>query len=180
MRKKPKRFDPGSKWVRYDREKGLWIPSRKRVFLYWYKFLQEAEKSNDYQVDWTKYKGWGGAKVVLNTKFDDWWEERWITLFGYERTRDGAFIDGQKPRYYLSTNRPKADGIRYALMVYQNRNRGGTLEIADWIKSYEQKKSQLRSGIFWVEETFELQSRIGRYRMNGHKTLENVSIGVFP
>ena len=98
MRKKPKRFDPGSKWVRYDTERGLWIPSRKRVFLYWFKFLQEAEKSNDYQVDWKKYKGWGGAKVVLNTKFDDWWEERWITLFGYEGTRDGAFIDGQKPR----------------------------------------------------------------------------------
>ena len=127
-----------------------------------------------------KRNSWGGAKVVLNTKFDDWWEERWITLFGYEGTRDGAFIDGQKPRYYLSTNRPKADGIRYALMVYQNRHRGGTLEIAEWIKSYEQKKSQLRSGIFWVEETFELQSRIGRYRKNAHKILENVSVGVFP
>jgi hypothetical protein len=180
MRKKPKRFDPGSKWVRYDPERGLWIPSRKRVFLYWFKFLQEAEKSNDYQVDWTKYKGWGGAKVVLNTKFDDWWEERWITLFGYEGTRDGAFIDGQKPRYYLSTNRSKADGIRYALMVYQNRHRGGTLEIAEWIKSYEEKKSQLRSGVFWLEETFELQSRIGRYRRNAYKILENVAVGVFP
>jgi hypothetical protein len=122
----------------------------------------------------------GGAKVILNTKFDDWWNERWITLFGYEGTRNGAFIDGQKPRYYLSTNRPKANGIRYALMVYQNRHRGGTLEIAEWIKSYEHKKSQLRSGVFWVEETFELQSRIGRYRKNAHETLENVSVGVFP
>ena len=30
MRKKPKRFDPGSKWVRYDSQRCLWIPSRKK------------------------------------------------------------------------------------------------------------------------------------------------------
>jgi hypothetical protein len=65
-------------------------------------------------------------------------------------------------------------------MVYQNRHRGGTLEIADWIKSHEEKNSQLRSGVFWIEESFELQSRIGRYRMNAQKILENVSVGVFP
>ena len=180
MRKKPARFDPGSKWVRYDAKMGLWIPSRKRVFLYWYKFLQEAEMSDEYQVDWKKYKGWGGAKVVLNTKFDDWWKERWIDLFGYEGTRDGGFLDGQQPRYYLSTTRPKANGIRYALMVYQNRHRGGTLEIADWIVSYEQKRSMLRTSAFQLPESFDRQSKVGRYRMNAHKILENVSVGVFP
>ena len=60
---------------------GYWIPVRKRVLLYWFKFLQEAQRSPDHKVNWRKYKGWGGPNVVLGQKFDDWLEERWIDLF---------------------------------------------------------------------------------------------------
>ncbi len=31
---------------------GFWIDARKRVYLYWFKFLQHAERSADYTVDW--------------------------------------------------------------------------------------------------------------------------------
>ena len=44
------------------------------MFLYWFKFLQEAEKSDEYQVDWSKYKGWGSANYILGSKFDDFCE----------------------------------------------------------------------------------------------------------
>lgn len=82
MRKKPERFDPGSEWVRYDPEQGLWILSRKRVFLYWYRFLQETEGLMITKLVEQNIK----VGLVLNTKFDNWSEERWITLFEYEGT----------------------------------------------------------------------------------------------
>ena len=48
---------------------GLYIPHRKRTYLYWFKFLQEAERSPDYEVNWSKYRKWGGRKAVMNSKF---------------------------------------------------------------------------------------------------------------
>ena len=98
MTKKPKRFDPKSQWVRY--RDGMWIPSRKRTYLYWFKFLQHAERSPDHQVDWTQYDGWGGANVVLGTKFDEWWEERWKELFATK-------VKGDEPKFPLATQKPK-------------------------------------------------------------------------
>ena len=76
--------------------------------------LQHAERSPDHQVDWTQYDGWGGANVVLGTKFDEWWEERWKELFA-------TTVKGDEPKFPLSTNRPKPDGIRYALLIYENQ-----------------------------------------------------------
>ena len=81
-KKKPSRFDPKSRWVKYDKESQLWIPSRKRIFLYWFKFLQHAERDSSRKVDWKKYEGWGGANYILGTKFDDFWEQNWKELFG--------------------------------------------------------------------------------------------------
>ena len=64
---------------------GYWIPSLKRTYLYWFKFLQEAELHQSYEVDWSKYKGWGGANVVLGTRSNVWWKERWVNLFGFKK-----------------------------------------------------------------------------------------------
>jgi len=61
-------------WNRY--KDGFWIPHRKRVFLYWFKYLQQAELSPRHNVDWTKYDGWGGANAVLGMKFDNWWDDK--------------------------------------------------------------------------------------------------------
>ena len=61
---------------------GLWISARRRVYLYWFKFLQEAELTNEYKVDWKKYDGWGGANYILGVKFDEFWKEKWKDLFG--------------------------------------------------------------------------------------------------
>jgi len=101
-----------SRWNRYDARSGLWIPSNKRIYVYWFKFLQHAENDANRQVDWGKYEGWGGADVVLNTKFDAWWKNRWKTLFGYK-------LDETEPMYSLSTQKPQPDGVRYSLLVYE-------------------------------------------------------------
>ena len=101
-----------SRWVKYDRKSKLWIQSNKRIYVYWFKFLQYAENDSNRQVDWSEYEGWGGADVVLNTKFDAWWNKRWKTLFGYK-------LDETEPMYSLSTDKPQPDGVRYSLLVYE-------------------------------------------------------------
>ena len=105
-----------SKYVRY--KDNLWIPQRKRTYLYWFKFLIEAEQSSEFTVDWSKYKGWGGSKTILNTKFDLWWEKHWKKLFGY-KVKD---VPLEKQRFPLVTGRPKTEAIRIDYLIWINRN----------------------------------------------------------
>ena len=102
-----------SDWVKH--RDGLWIQQRKRVYLYWFKFLQEAESSDEFDVDWKRYRGWGGSNYVLGVKFDEFWEERWKDLFGVTKRSD-------KPKFPISTQDPKAESIRLSLLCWQKRN----------------------------------------------------------
>ena len=154
-----KRFVPKSRWVRY--RDGKWIPTRKRVFLYWFKFLQKAELSDVYEVDWSKYQGWGGADAVLNLKFDDWWEEHWVTLFS---TKDPL----GKPKFDISTERPKADAYKIRLDVYKLRHLP------------KRQIGERVQGIFEGQETHEMNSRVGRHMRAAETHLKNVCNGVFP
>ena len=154
-----KRFVPNSRWVRY--RNGRWIPTRKRVFLYWFKFLQQAELSDAYKVDWSKYQGWGGADAVLNMKFDDWWERNWETLFSIKDPTD-------TPPFDVSTGRPKADAYKIRLQVYELRHLPKR-EIGERVK-----------GIFEGQETHEMNSRVGRHMRAAEKHLRNVCNGIFP
>ena len=176
----PKRFDPKSRWVKY--QDSLWIQSRKRIFLYWYKFLQHAERSEDYTVNWDRYEGWGGANYVLNTKFDFFWNENWQKLFGVKK-------EGDKPLFPLSTKQPKADGLRYALLVYENLHRGSNWNIAIAIARREKtQRGVVGSSFFYAREDVEagkedrmiIQSRVGRYKKAATRHLENVCEGQFP
>ena len=146
MTKKPKRFDPKSRWVRY--RDGLWIPSRKRIYLYWFKFLQHAERDVTRIVNWKKYNGWGGSNYILASRFDDFWEDNWKKLFGVKDVFD-------LPKFPLSTDRPKPDGYRYALLVYENRHRGSNWDIAKWIAKREVSKrgaGLTSSSLFFARE----------------------------
>ena len=180
MVKKAVRFDPKSRWVRYHKATELWIPNRKRIYLYWFKFLQHAERHQTKVVDWSKYEGWGGANEVLGSKFDDWWGNHWIDLFGYKK--------GEQPKHSLSTNRPKPDGIRYALLVYENLHRGSNWEIAIWLQKKESQKRYGVQSLFFASENVvsgstdrqEIQSKIGRYKRAADKYLDNVCVGKFP
>ena len=125
-----KLFRPNSEWVRY-RDK-TWIQSRKRIYLYWFKYLKHAEENPDYKVQWNKYKPWGGKQVIMNSKFDDWWEKYWKDCFGIdEKTGRSKF---------MITKRHKADGVRYSLLCYENRHRGSTWDIAIYIQNLETKR----------------------------------------
>ena len=186
-------------WIRY--KDGYWISHRKRVYLYWFKYLQEAERSPDYSVNWNKYKGWGGANEILRTKFDDWWKDHWIDLFG---TQDRS----AQPKYPISTKQPKTEALRLSLLCWQRRDapvwgkRGNALSIAKQVYEYElgitgEKRPRYGEDEFtagsmnpdtfkvldggeYVLDPQRLQSIVGRYLKNARKYLKNVCECQFP
>ena len=121
-------------WIRY--KDGYWIPHRKRVYLYWFKYLQQAELSARHTVDWMQYDGWGGPNAVLGMKFDDWWNDNWKELFGTKDRR-------ATPRYPISTKQPKTEALRLSLLCWERRDapvwgkRGNALSIANQVYEYE-------------------------------------------
>jgi hypothetical protein len=68
-------------------------------------------------VDWSLYESWGDRDVILNTKFDAWWNKRWKTLFGYKEGEEDKIL------YPLSTTKPQPDGVMYSLLIYNLRNK---------------------------------------------------------
>jgi hypothetical protein len=95
---------------------GVYLRQRKRVYLYWFKFLQEAEKSSSHKVDWRKYKGWGGANEVMGSKFDDWWTTHWKELFGVKK-KNGTPKFNVKDSIYR-----EYEDIRLTHLVYTMRD----------------------------------------------------------
>jgi hypothetical protein len=187
-------------WIRY--KDGFWIPHRKRVFLYWFKYLQQAELSPRHNVDWTKYDGWGGANAVLGMKFDNWWNENWKELFGTKDRKD-------TPKFSVSTTRVKTEGLRLSLLCWERRDapvwgkRGNALSIAKQVYEYElgisgEKKPRYSEDEFSAgsmnPDTFViydedghphndkqvLQSYVSRYLKKARKYLANVCKGQFP
>ena len=142
-----------SKHIKY--KDGLWIEHRKRVYLYWFKFLRHAEESADYEVDWKKYRLWGGKKEVMNSKFDDWWERHWKTCFGFEK--------GKSPKFSVKT-KVKADGMRYALLVYENRHIGNNWHIACYLQETESRNRFPIPLLAYAQK--DLQTKRSRWRYN--------------
>jgi len=196
-----------SDWVR--RRNGLWIPTRKRLYLYWFKYLQHAETApnTEFEVDWSKYRGWGGGNEVLGMKFDAWWEDKWEKLFSYKGAKKAPPLNKQK--FGLTTTKPQTESIRTALLVYEARDtkpdwtpkdyggkepnawsrRGGnTLAIARRIIAKEKRSKRYMLNDLWgidldanpdiIEN--EVQSRVGRYMRQAKKILGNVCDGKFP
>ena len=111
-----------SSWKKYDKGSGLWISSSKPVYGYWFRFLIHAANDRPDDVDWYLYESWGGKDYILHTTQNEWWKKNWKTLFGY---KDGETT----PLYELSnapsgkTTRPQPEGIRFALMVYELKDK---------------------------------------------------------
>ena len=115
----------------YHRPTKLWIPHRKRLYLYWYKMLQIAELDPKRTVNWKKYKGWGGANKVLGTQFDVWWDDTGRQLFGFKKD------ERTKIKFELITAKPKVESIRTAFLVYQQRHLPSYKNIAKVVQEYE-------------------------------------------
>ena len=195
----PKRKKKDLFYVHNRYRDGLYIPHRKRTYLYWFKFLQEAERSPDYEVDWSKYRKWGGRKAVMNSKFDDWWEEHWKSLFGMKE-RNGT------PKVELSTKSPKTETIRMTWLVWMYRDTppdyvsrrsrygGGTqykkrgannLAIARRIIATEKRRATYTAPIdpddpTNVNDDQAISGLILRYKKRGRIITENVCKGIFP
>lgn len=120
-----------SRWKKHSAHDALWIQSRKVIYLYWYKFLQEAEKSDEFEVDWSCYEAWGGRDAVMSGDFDEFWGDHWVELFAVDPEKGVA-------RYPISSKSPKADGIRYAFLAWQNHHLS-TWDFAIWLKEYESR-----------------------------------------
>ena len=124
-----------SPYIRYDKSQGLWIQHRKVVYLYWYKFLQHAERDDRYNVDWSKYESWGGRETVMETKFDVWWKEHWRDLFGFPK--------GQPETAKFHTDAtPRADDLRTTLLIYENLYRGDYWTVGCYVRHVEKKKGR--------------------------------------
>ena len=188
-----------SEWIRY--RDGLWIPYRKRTYLYWFKFLQEAERSPDFKVNWRKYRGWGGANEVIGSKFDDWWNDHWKDLFSVPSKGS----DLRKVKFPLTTRQPKTEAIRISWLVWLHRDKpadykprfsrvaGGTyypkrgsnsLAIARKIIATEKRNTYLAhldpDDETNLNEDKTISSLIARYKRRAKKTTENVCQGMFP
>ena len=192
-----------SQYKRY--RDGLWIPSFKRTYLYWFKFLQEAEKSKEHKVDWSKYEGWGGSNEVLGSKFDDFWEENWKELFGIKER-------GNKPKFELSTEHIKTEAIRVSYLVWLQRNMKPLYELSisphRTLARYEKtKKGKMSNALSISKKILASEKRVGtlnlicvwdleddrnpntekdvrdlvnRYLRNSKKIVDNVCNGQFP
>lgn len=179
-----------SRWVKYDAPSRLWIQSNKRIYFYWYSFLQLAEQDPTRKVNWKLYEGWGGADVVLNTKFDAWWNTHWKDLFGIPK-------EGDEPKFPLSTKKPKEQGLRLALLIYERRGLGDMWTIAKNIARYERRTRKRGLTVIPFGDAFysewkrkdpttrsvikrNAQSRTARYMHRAEELLDSVCEGVFP
>ena len=133
--KKPSELRRKSQYIKYDKTEGLWIQHRKVVFLYWFKFLQHAERCDQYTVDWERYKSWGGRDVVMNTKFDDWWKEYWKTNFGFTKGNP------EEAPFFTHKN-PEVIAMRTTLLIYENKHRGDKWSVGCWVAKAEDKKGR--------------------------------------
>ena len=180
---------------------GLWIPYRKRTYLYCFKFLQEAERTKETDVDWRKYRGWGGANEVMGSKFDDWWNDHWKELFAVPSKGS----DLSKVKFPLTTRQPKTEAIRISWLVWLHRDTpadykprlsrvaGGTyypkrgsnnLAIARKIIATENSHTYLApldpDDETNLNEDKTISSLIARYKRRAKKITENVCQGTFP
>ena len=117
-----KRFIPNSDYVKYH--EGYWYQVRMTTYLYWFKFLQECEKSKEYEVDWKKYKAWGSRDEIMSKEFPlnfiwefkkQFFKDKCIELFGMKE-KDG------NPMYGMIDNKtPKRDTLRRQLLTWMYR-----------------------------------------------------------
>ena len=145
---------------RYDKKTKLWIPYRKRMFVYWFKFLQIAIVEK-HKINSKMYRGWDIKNINQDTKFDDWWESHWIKLFSIKQI-------GDKSKFTLSTTRGKSHYINWCIKVGQNLHIGSYPKIARQI-NYPYGESNA-----YITKTF------SRMKSDYNKMLKNVCKGQFP
>lgn len=163
------------KTSRYKRYRdGMWLPARKTVYLYWFKFLKRAEKSKRHKVDWSRYEEWNCSTNIENLKFDPWWEKNWRRLFAVHKLDD-------TPLFPITTKAPKPDSYRIMLMVYDHRELHPNKsfgEIADSLSQID--SSNFYASITTAEQYDARRVYVFRHLQRAEQIIENVASGIFP
>jgi len=178
-------FTPISRYVMYDKKTKLWISHRKRVYLVWFKFLQYCEKDDNFEVDWKKYSGWGGSNEVCGSKFDNWWKENWVELFGIKER-------GETPKFLTNPKTKISDfnSLRLYLLVYEYVLKYPELDGYGISQKIQERESFKRYPIPSFTEGLgfdggvidkrTVQRRMSNYRKRGKEIMDNICKGVFP
>lgn len=145
---------------RYDKKTKLWIPYRRRMYLYWFKFIQIAI-AEKHKINSKMYRGWDMKDINHDTKFEDWWENHWIKLFSIKKI-------GDTPKFTLSTTRAKSHYINWCRKVGQNLHVGSYPQIARHIK-YPYGNSNA-----------DITKKFSDMKSDYKKMLKNVCNGTFP
>ena len=169
---------------RVDGEK-IFLSSYKRTYLYWFKFLQECQSDKTRRVDWSKYQGWGGFNLLMDTDFDTWWNRNWVNLFGVKER-------GDIPKF---TTNPKTkisdyNSLRLYLLVYEyglEYPEKDTYEISQLIQKRESFKRypvpSFTEGLGvdgGVIDKRTIQRRMSNYKKRCKEIMTNVCNGLFP
>jgi hypothetical protein len=178
-------FEPVSRYLMYDNKTKLWVNHRKRIYLIWFKFLQLCHKDKNFKVDWTKYKGWGGWNLLMDTDFETWWSRNWVNLFGIkERDETPKFPTNSK------TNITDYNSLRLYFLVCEYGLKypaADNCEISYRIQKRESFKrypvSSFTEGLCLdggVIDKRTIHRRMRNYKKKGKEIMENVCMGIFP
>jgi hypothetical protein len=172
-----------SKKIRTVNDERIYLSSYKRTYLYWFLFLQDC--ANDpvrkNKVNWDKYKGWGGQNYIIGTKFDNFWNEKWVDLFGFK--------EGGKPKFKINQDKPKNENLRFQWLCHQNREKD-KLKIWKKIDDIERQrydrrirfKDKIKDGFLTntSEGDGEVRSRIGRFIRGADDLMDSICDGCYP
>ncbi|MDC1357153.1 hypothetical protein N8310_06165 [Pseudomonadota bacterium] len=178
-------FEPVSRYVMYDNKTKLWVNHRKRAYLIWFKFLQHCHRDKNFKVDWSKYQGWGGWNLLMDTDFDTWWNRNWVNLFAVKEK-------GETPKFPTNTKTKISNynSLRLYLLVYEYQLKypaADTYEISQRIKKREPFKRypvpSFTEGLGFdggVINKRTVKRRMSDYKKRANEIMENVCNGVFP
>ena len=163
----------------------IFLSSYKRTYLYWYKFLQECQSDKTRKVDWSKYQGWGGWNLLMDSDFDTWQKRNWVIVFGIKER-------GGTPKFPTNSKTKISDynSLRLYLLVYEYGLKyptADTYEISQIIQKREPFKRypvpSFTEGLGFdggVINKRTVKRRMSDYKKRANEIMENVCNGVFP
>ena len=178
-------FEPVSRYVMYDNKTKLWVNHRKRVYLIWFKFLQHCHRDKNFKVDWSKYQGWGGWNLLMDSDFDTWWKRNWVIVFGVKER-------GGTPKFPTNSKTKISDynSLRLYLLVYEYGLKYPAADTYEIYRKIQKRESFKRYPIpFFTEglgfdgghiDKRVIKRRMSDYKKRGKEIMDNVCKGIFP
>lgn len=107
---------------------------------------------------------------MLTQDFRRWWELHWKKLFSVSNPRDKALFE-------VSNRKARAEAIRIAYLVYENRNRGTKEQVYAMLQKEYKNLGSLDANK--ALETKYVNQHMTRYLKRAEKLLDEVCLGRF-